>query len=292
MKLLNFKKLSSLLFIPFFVCIFSYAQEDSFSKGEELFKLNQPEQAVPFLKDTIIEGGNPAAYTYLALSYYQLGRYTESLDICKIAMNISGTNKTVIAYNAGNVSYNLGDYSDAEIWYTKSLEADATYVPPLLNRANARLKQGKFRECKEDYVRYQELEPDNYQKEQIDALLALLDGEIERIAQGEASKPADIIYINAGTAIVNGENVSGGGTGYGGSGGYGTGDGSGGYGSGRVPTAEELRAMEQARREAEEAERKRKLLEDVASSLQDAESQNMTAGAEGTVDYGYESELE
>lgn len=51
-------------------------------------------------------------------------------------------------------------------------------------------------------------------------------------------------------------------------------------------------AAERARLEQEEAARRKKLLEDVASSLQDAASENMSAGAEGTVDYGYESELE
>jgi len=52
------------------------------------------------------------------------------------------------------------------------------------------------------------------------------------------------------------------------------------------------KAAEAERQAAEEAERRKRLLEDVAASLQDSESQNMSAGAEGTVDYGYESELE
>ena len=49
---------------------------------------------------------------------------------------------------------------------------------------------------------------------------------------------------------------------------------------------------ESAKKAEEDAARRRKLLEDVAASLQNSETSNMTAGAEGTVDYGYESELE
>ena len=53
--------------------------------------------------------------------------------------------------------------------------------------------------------------------------------------------------------------------------------------------AEEKRLADE--KAAEEA-RKAKLLEDVASSLNGSSTENMSAGAEGTVGYGYESELE
>ncbi len=53
----------------------------------------------------------------------------------------------------------------------------------------------------------------------------------------------------------------------------------------------EQEALEAERRAAEE-ERRRKLLEDVANSLQQTDTTNMTAGAEDVLDYDYESELE
>ena len=55
------------------------------------------------------------------------------------------------------------------------------------------------------------------------------------------------------------------------------------------------RAAEEEARKAEmarEAERRRKLLEDVANSLQQTDSMNMTAGAEDVIEYDYESELD
>lgn len=54
---------------------------------------------------------------------------------------------------------------------------------------------------------------------------------------------------------------------------------------------EELARQEQARRAAEE-ERRRKLLEEVANSLQQADTASMTAGAEDVMGYDYESELD
>ncbi len=53
----------------------------------------------------------------------------------------------------------------------------------------------------------------------------------------------------------------------------------------------EQEALEAERKAAEE-ERRRKLLEDVANSLQQTDTTNMTAGAEDVLDYDYESELE
>ena len=46
------------------------------------------------------------------------------------------------------------------------------------------------------------------------------------------------------------------------------------------------------KRRQEEAERRRKLLEDVANSLQNTDSTNMTSGTEDLIDYDYESELD
>ena len=60
-----------------------------------------------------------------------------------------------------------------------------------------------------------------------------------------------------------------------------------------MKAAEEEAARAEAERiAAEEAARRRKLLEDVAASLQNTETENMSAGAEGTVEYDYETELE
>ena len=216
-------------------------------------------------------------------------------------MLATGTNKKIIAYDAGNICFKMEDYENAEKWYTMAITADSTYSPAILNRAQSRLKLGRYADSREDYIRYQELAPTNPQYQEIQLLIALLDTEVERIAKEEEAAKAEAQRIQIENARIEAENAR--------------------IEAARVEAervaaekaaaekeAEEARqrakqaeeeariaaekAAEAERKEKEEAERRRRLLEDVAASLQDSETQNMSAGAEGTVDYGYESELE
>lgn len=240
-----FAKKAIALFAGVVLCCVLSAQTANFKQGEELFQNDQPEQAIPYLKKAVTEG-NPKAYIYLSIAYYQVGKYQESIDICSAGMKASGTDKKKIAFNAGNSAFAKGDYAGAETWYTTAITASPTYAEPVLNRANARLDQMKYKDARGDYIHYLELAPDDPQEEQIRILIKLLEDQIASDEKAEADK-----------------------------------------------LVEEQRLKEEADRLAqEEAERKRKLLEDVANSLQNTETENMTAGAEGTVDYGYESELE
>lgn len=299
MKTNILKKILAAVFLVAIAGMSAFAQNTNFTKGEELFRKNEPAKAIPFLETSITEGGNPRAYIYLALAYYQLERYPEALEVCNKGMLATGTNKKIIAYNAGNIAFKMENYSAAEKWYTMALSADTTYSPAILNRAQSLLKQGKYKESRNDYIRYQELQPDNPQYSEIQVIIGLLDEEVEKIAKEEEKIRVEEARIQAENARIEAENARV---------------------AAEKAAAEEAarvqaeRAAEQARVQAaiaeaearaaaekaaeaeriaaEEAERKRRLLEDVAASLQDAETKNMSAGAEGTVDYGYESELE
>ena len=69
-------------FLSFILLFFSgicFCQTSDFLKGESLFKENKVEEAVPYLKNAISQGGNPKAYNYLALSYHKLGMYEEAI---------------------------------------------------------------------------------------------------------------------------------------------------------------------------------------------------------------------
>src|SRR5574344_190476 len=112
----NAKKVLSLILGAMLCCVLS-AQTANFTQGEELFQNDQPEQAVPFLKKAVTEG-NPKAYIYLSIAYYQVGKYQESVDICSAGMKANGTDKKKLAYNAGNSAFASGDYAAAEAWYT------------------------------------------------------------------------------------------------------------------------------------------------------------------------------
>lgn len=277
------------------VAALGFSENSNFAGGESYFRQNQPDKAIPLLETSITEGGNPRAYIYLALCYYQLERYQEAIEVCNKGMMATGTNKKIIAYNAGNISFKMENYTAAEKWYSMAITADATYAPAVLNRAQALLKQGKYRESREDYIRYQELAPENPQYQEIQVLIGLLDTEIGRLAEEEEKARQEEVRIQVENARIEAENariVA--------------------EQAAQAAAAEEARikaekaaeeariqaemaaakAAEAERQAAEEAERRKRLLEDVAASLQDSESQNMSAGAEGIVDYGYESELE
>ncbi len=240
----------------FFLCgsgLCTLAAQGDFSRGESFFRADNPEKAVPYLQKAIENKEDPKAYIYLALCYFQQGKYAQALNICTEGMDAPNTNKKVLAYDAGNIAFAMEDYEGADKWYSLAIAADASYASPVLNRANTRLKQGRFQESKEDYINYIKLSPDSEQGNTINAIIAMLDEQMEN------EKKADVIRVE----------------------------------QERKQKEEEQRiAAERARQEIEAAQRRKKLLEDVASSLQDASAENISAGAEGTVGYGYESELD
>lgn len=243
------------MFALFFMMLAAGAalHAQAFSSGEELFRTGKFSEAAPYLEKAVESGENPKAYVYLALCYQQMKEYEKGLAVLERGMDAPGTNKKVIAFDAGNIAFSMGNYSAAENWYSMAIAADPSYAAPVLNRANTRLKAGKYADSRADYVSYLGLEPETPQGNSIKTIISMLTQQMENEEKAEAIR-------------VEQE---------------------------RKQKEEEKRvAAERARLEQEEAARRKKLLEDVASSLQDAASENMSAGAEGTVDYGYESELE
>ena len=232
---------------------FSAAELSDFTQGELYFRQNEPQKAVSYLKKSIENGGDPKAYIYLAMCYFQQGKYADALSVCSTGMEVPGANKKVLAYDAGNIAFAMDNYAEAEKWYSLAIAADSAYAPPLLNRANTLLKTGKLTDSKDDYINYLKLEPESPQSETIERIIALIDSQVEEQKKEEAIRVAE---------------------------------------EKKLKEEEHRIAAEKARREHEEAERRKKLLEDVASSLQGTGMMNMSAGAEGTVGYDYESELE
>lgn len=275
------------------------------SEGEKLFKQNKPEAAIPVLEEEIAaESASAQAYNFLGLAYYQLGEYEKSVEVFAAGMKVSGTNKKVLSYNQGNSYYLLQNYELAAKSYGLALSADPNFSDAVLNRANSYLMLKNFIDAKADYVKYLELEPENEQKESINMLIAMLSTEIERqeeelrIAQAEAERLAEEerkMQEELERQRLEQERIA------------------------EEERKEHERLEEEARKERErleeeariarekeeaeqkrleeerraaEAERRRKLLEDVANSLQDTNSTNMTAGSEDILDYDFESELD
>lgn len=311
-----YRKFKKFFCFSFLIFAFSaFAQNDDFLQGENLFKENRVEEAVPFLKSAISTGKFPKAYNYLALCYEKMGLLKESLEVCTEGMKVSGTDKKVLAFNAGNVCFAMEDFYSAEKWYSLAIAANRLYAPPVLNRANAELKQEKYIASLEDYKLYLDLSPNDRQKPEIEQLISLLEGfkkaEEDRLAEEKRLKEEAALIQAAQEQQIFAEQQA--------AAQKQIQDGKDKAAELEAKMAEQQALLEQQRAEIErmlqeqkayqeaalkaqreesakkaeeDAARRRKLLEDVAASLQNSETSNMTAGAEGTVDYGYESELE
>ena len=265
------------------MAVFSSFASDAYETGYNLFSTNKPAEAIPYLESALSDlAVPPAVYIYLGIAYYQTGKYAESLDVFKKGLSASGTNKRIIAFNAGNSAYAMRDYATAEERFSLASVADPAYAAPVLNRANARLSQDKLQGALEDYQRYLVLDPYSSQRAEVEAIIRALQGEMvyreeekERLVQEEKRMKEEEARIQAENQRIAEEKAE----------------------AARQEAArlEAERAAEEARLAAQreaEAERRRRLLEEVAASLQDTETTGMNAGSEGVIEYEYESELD
>ena len=116
----------------------------------------------------------------------------------------------------------------------------------------------------EDYKKYITVLPDDPQEPEIRRLIAYLEGEIQRIQEEAIRFAEEQKRLEEENARMQAE----------------------------LARQQAEREAAEAELRAAEAERRRKLLEDVANSLQQTDTVNMTAGAEDVLEYDYESELE
>ncbi len=253
-----------------FGCIFIYMTAFSGlcmaqGEGEKFFKENNPAQAIPLLEEDIKnQAVTPDTYNFLGLAYFQTGDNEKAVDAFDRGMKSGSAGRKRLLFNKGTVLMAMGNYSAAENCFSLALAADSGYHSALLNRANSRLYLKKYSEASADYRAYVSALPDDPQAESIRTLIGYLDQEIEN-QKVEAERIAEE------NRLMEEENQR--------------------LQEELARQEAERKAAEEARL-AEEAERRRKLLEDVANSLQQTDTTNMTAGAEDVLDYEYESELE
>lgn len=255
------KKVSFLLLLQIFSYGFCFAE----TEGEKLFRTNKPNEASVQLEKEILEGSASSdAYNYLGLSYLQLSDYERAISAFERGLKAVGSDKKILSFNEGNAYYSKGDYANAARCYSLSLAVDGDFTKALLNRANSYLMSKEYDKCIEDYELFLVKEPEDIQRPQIEEILSLLRKQKQEMAEAEqrAKEEAE-----------------------------------------RRAKEEELLQQELERQRAEqerfeeelrlaEEEKRRKLLEDVANSLQNTDSTNMTAGAEDIISFEAEPELD
>jgi tetratricopeptide (TPR) repeat protein len=169
-----------------FFAAFPAVSQSNFNRGEELFMLNKPQEALVFLENAVAEDpAHVTAFYYLGMVYQQLGRIDEAIAVYRKILPRAGNETARVAYNLGNVYYMKGNISFAEQFYSQALEADPVFSPAYLNRANARIKNGSLKEAVVDYELYLSLEPTSPKKPEIQRLIAFIR---EEFAAGERRK--------------------------------------------------------------------------------------------------------
>lgn len=255
------RKFIFLIILPFIFSAICFAE----TEGEKLFRTNKPQEAVVMLEKELQNGtASIDAYNHLGLAYHQLSNFDKAIASFEKGLNVSGTDKKILSFNQGNAYYSKGDFASSVKCYSLSLAVDENFTKALLNRANAYLMIKDYDKCIEDYELFLVKEPNDVQRPQIEEILALL--RKHKIEQEEAARLAkEEEERRAREEELLRQELE--------------------------RQREEQARLEEEQRLAEE-ERRRKLLEDVANSLQNTDSTNMTAGAEDIISIESEPELD
>jgi tetratricopeptide (TPR) repeat protein len=154
----------------------------------------------------------------------------------------------------------LGQFNRAVEFYSYSLAADSTFANAVLNRANAYFNLVQYKDAIADYRHYLEIEPNTDQREMILRLIALLEEELVLQEEEKQRLAAEQEKIREEEARIAAEMAK--------------------YEEVRRQEEAARRAEEEriaaenaaleAERKAQEEERRRKLLEEVASALNES----------------------
>lgn len=254
-------KRALLIILQLIICFSLFSQ----TEGESFFRTNEPSLAVSALENEIKNGNvTENTYNYLALSYFQLGNYAKSIETFELGMKQPGANRKILYFNEGTVAYASEDYVKAENCFSLALTASPDFYNALLNRANTRLVLKKYNECIADYENYIYNVPDDQQRPKIEKLLSYLREEIRRQEEEAVRLAEEQKRLEEENQRIQEE----------------------------IARQEQERLAKEAEQRAIDAERRRKLLEEVANSLQQTDTMNMTAGAADVMEYDYESELD
>ena len=246
----------------------------NFAIAQDKFMQNRPREAATYLEITISEDPtNVTAFLYLGIVYEQLGMIDEAITVYRQILDNAGHLTANVANNLGNVFFRRGNIDDAEEMFARAIQEDRTFAAAYLGRANIRLQRGQLHEAIADYQQYLIFAPRSPQRTPIEQLINHIRAEFaeverQRMVAEEAARMAALEVERQRMAAEEAARLA-------------------------AIEAERQRlvAEEVARLEAE---RRQRLLDEIAASLQAAAegSQGMGVGADGVERFEGEFELE
>ena len=266
--------------------------QTNFATAQDLFMQNRPREAVAYLEITVAEDpSNIVAFLYLGIVYEQLGMLDEAITVYMQVLGRAGDLTANVANNLGNVFFRRGNIDDAEELFSQAIQTDRTFAAAYLGRANIRLQRGLLHEAIADYQQYLIFAPHSPQRVPIEQLMnhiraGFAEVERQRLVAEEAARVAALEAERQRMAAEEAARVA------------------------ALEAERQRAAAEQAARlaalEAErqrlvaeeiarlEAERRQRLMDDIAASLQAAAegSQGIGVGADGVERFEGEFELE
>ena len=195
--MINFKPVITAMVLLLSIFSASLHAQTNFSRGEELFMQNRPQEALRFLEASIQE--DPAhvqAFLYLGITYLQLNRIEDAITVYTQILPRSGLEAHRVAFNLGNAYFMQGDQIQARQYYSRAIDLNPVFSSAYLNRANSFVRTGDMQDAIMDYQDYLFLEPGSTQREQILRLIAFIREEQEaseriRILAEQAARAAE-----------------------------------------------------------------------------------------------------
>ena len=204
------KKILKLFFTPVFLFIFTSTlfsheleslsqaeakeelvglpSKNTFERAKKLLVENKVVDALNMFNEAVKLDDSPVdIYLYIGIAQLKLGQYNEAIDSFARGKNIDDSNFHIYSFNMGNAFFAQNKFYDAEISYNEALSSGKAYPKAILNRANARMKIGKYGLALVDYKAYLQASPNDAQEEEVKLMIAALENaQIEEEARRDA----------------------------------------------------------------------------------------------------------
>lgn len=251
--------------IVFFVWLMVNALVFAESVGVRLFQEDKMVEAISALEKEIQNGDiSDNTYNYLGIAYFKIGYYDKAIDAFERGLKSPVSDVKQLYFNEGNVAFVKGDYSMAEACFSLALEVSPEMYDALLNRANARLMLEKYDLSLKDYKDFIAACPDDVQNEKITTLVSYIEEQIAFEAKEKRLLAEEYAAFEAENRRVEEE----------------------------AARKEAERTEEEEKKRLAEEAMQRRILEDMANSLQtNIDDENSDAESEAKYEQVNEGEL-
>jgi len=127
--------------------------------GESYFMAGKVEKAIEEFKVLLDAEHSARSYSFLGLSYRNLGRFDEAKQYFQQGLKLDPHNTSCL-FNLGFIAERQGDSAGADTMFEETLRANPNFPDALLELANLRMASGKLAEAADLLRRFVKVSPD------------------------------------------------------------------------------------------------------------------------------------